>query len=73
MVLLLCLIGYDDRCERVVAVANCCWTHCGNVVLANTTEADANRDDRRRHNVLLDVDIDDDKPRIIFQVTVISN
>ena len=69
MVLLLCLIGYDDKklCERVVAVANCWWTHCGNVVLANTTEADADRDDGRRHSVLLAVDIDDDKPRIIFQ------
>ena len=68
MVLLLCLIGYDDDklCERVVAVVpNCWWTHCGNV--ANTTEADADRDDCRRHSVLLAVDIDDDKPRIIFQ------
>ena len=65
--LLLCLIGYDDKllCERVVAVANCWWTHCGNV--ADTTEADACRDGGRRHSVLLAVDIDDDKPRIIFQ------
>ncbi len=65
MLLLLCLIGYDDKlCERVVAVANCWWKHCGNV--ANTTEADADRDDCRHHSVLLVVNVDD-KPRIIFQ------